>query len=43
MGVEQQQLEAYRPLDESVPPALERLSEPESPARSSESSSKEKV
>ncbi|WNG37270.1 hypothetical protein F0U60_28955 [Archangium minus] len=23
MGVEQQQLEAYRPLDESVPPALE--------------------
>ncbi|HZI06423.1 MAG TPA: hypothetical protein VEZ71_20495 [Archangium sp.] len=43
MGVEQQQLEAYRPLDESVPPALERLSEPESPARSGESSSKEKV
>jgi hypothetical protein len=43
MGVEQQQLEAYRPLDESVPPALERLSEPESPVRSGESSSKEKV
>lgn len=43
MGVEQQQLEAYRPLDESVPPALERLSEPDFPARSGESSSKEKV
>lgn len=45
MGVEQQQLEAYRPLDESVPPEPERLSEPESPERSSGSSSnsKEKV
>ncbi|WP_375765101.1 hypothetical protein NR798_25635 [Archangium gephyra] len=43
MGVEQQQLETYRPLDEPVPPALEPLSEPESPARSGESSSKEKV
>ena len=43
MGVEQQQLEAYRPLDEPVRPALEPLSEPESPVRSGESSSKEKV
>jgi hypothetical protein len=43
MGVEQNQLEAYRPLDESVPPALETLSGPESPVRSGETSPKEKV
>ncbi len=42
MGVEQQQLETYRPLDEPVPPVVERISEPEAPARS-ESSTKEKT
>ena len=43
MGVEQQQIEAYRPLDEPVRPALEPLSEPENPGRSGDTSSKEKV
>ncbi|WP_158501525.1 hypothetical protein [Vitiosangium sp. GDMCC 1.1324] len=43
MGVEQQQLEAYRPLDESVPSALEPLSEPGSPAGSGETKTKEKA
>lgn len=43
MGVEQQQLEAYRPLDEPIRPALEPLSEPENPGRSGETNPKEKV